>query len=167
MNEGEVQKVCVASFGPLFNESILVVEVWNSTASDSGKILKLNFLYVKWFHKNDYNKVHFKIFFAPFSADFRLTSTGLKITPNNQEDCLVVIALDDDVALEGEETVILTLTGPDSVTITNSVLEVTIIDTDGKMLKTGYFNTRITFVIIILMTVLNNVALYLKNWKMY
>ena len=111
--------------------------------------------------------MHLKLFFAPFSADFSLTSTGLKITPTNQEDCLVVIALDDDVALEGEETVILTLTGPNSVTITNSVLEVTIIDTDGKMLKTGYFNTRITFVIIILMTVLNNVALYLKNWKMY
>ena len=46
MKEGEVQKVCVASFGPLLNESILVVEVWNSTASDSGKILKVNFLYL-------------------------------------------------------------------------------------------------------------------------
>ena len=75
-------------------------------------------------------------FCAPFSADFSLTSTGLKITPTNQEDCLVVFALDDDVALEGEETVILTLTGPDSVTITSSILEVTIIDTDGIVLIT-------------------------------
>ena len=47
MKEGEVQKVCVASFGPLFNEIILVVEVWNSTASDSGKILKVNFSVLK------------------------------------------------------------------------------------------------------------------------
>ena len=54
MKEGEVQKVCVASFGLLFNESILVVEVLNSTASDSGKILKVTFLYLKWFHKNNY-----------------------------------------------------------------------------------------------------------------
>ena len=82
-------------------------------------------------------KCEFIIFLCSFfSEDFSLTSTGLKITPTNQEDCLVVIALDDDVALEGEETVILTLTGPDSVTIINSVLEVTIIDTDGIVLIT-------------------------------
>ena len=42
-----------------------------------------------------------------------------------------MFASDDDVAFEGEETVMLTLTGPDSVTITNSRFEVTIIDTDG------------------------------------
>ena len=40
MNEGQAQEVCVASFEPLLNESILVVKVFNSTASDSGKILK-------------------------------------------------------------------------------------------------------------------------------
>ena len=38
VKEGDAQKVCVASFGPLLNESIPVVEVFNSTASDSGKI---------------------------------------------------------------------------------------------------------------------------------
>ena len=38
VKEGEVQKICVSSFGPLLNESVLIVEVLNSTASDSGKI---------------------------------------------------------------------------------------------------------------------------------
>ena len=97
-------------------------------------------------HRNDSNGALFvqkciKYISVLFSADFILTSTDLKLSPTNQEDCLVVIALDDDVALEGEETVILTLTGPNSVTVTNSVFEVIIIDTDGIILITGYCNT--------------------------
>ena len=60
-----------------------------------------------------------------------MSRTELTITPTTRETCLSVFASDDDVALEGEETVMLTLTGPDSVTITNSRFEVTIIDTDG------------------------------------
>ena len=60
-----------------------------------------------------------------------MSRTELTFTPTTRETCFSVFAIDDDVALEGEETVILILTGPDSVIITNSVLEVTIIDTDG------------------------------------
>ena len=38
VKEGEVQKICVASFGPLLNESVLIVDVLNSTVSYLGKI---------------------------------------------------------------------------------------------------------------------------------
>ena len=60
-----------------------------------------------------------------------MSRTKLTITPTTRESCFSVFALDDDVALEGEEIVILTLTAPNSVIITNSLFEITIIDTDG------------------------------------
>ena len=50
----------------------------------------------------------------------------------NQNKSLTIVALEDDVAMEGEETVVLTLTGPPSVTIASNRFEITIIDTDGR-----------------------------------
>ena len=72
------------------------------------------------------------IFHTIFVSDMLLPNKILNLTSTNQNKSLMILALEDDVALEGEETVILTLTGPDSVTILNGRFEITIIDTDGR-----------------------------------
>ena len=65
------------------------------------------------------------------SLDFNLLTEEVVITSTDTEPCIVFIALADSLALEGEEMLTLSLSGPESVMINNATITITIVDTDG------------------------------------
>ena len=65
------------------------------------------------------------------SPDFNLLTEEVVITPTDTEPCIVFIALADSLALEGEEMLTLSLSGPESVMISNATITITIVDADG------------------------------------
>ena len=70
-------------------------------------------------------------YYGHFSTDATLISSEFRITPVNPEPFITFRADDDNIALEGIETLFLTLSGSDVASITNDRLEINIIDTDG------------------------------------
>ena len=74
----------------------------------------------------DYTPVIFSV-----SPDFHLFTDEVVITATDTEPCIVFIALADSLALEGEEMLTLSLSAPESVTISNATITITIVDADG------------------------------------
>ena len=65
------------------------------------------------------------------SPDFNLLTEEVVITSTDTEPCIVFIALADSLALEGEETLTLSLSGPESVMFSNTTITITIVDADS------------------------------------
>ena len=69
------------------------------------------------------------------SADFELVTSQVTITTTNPEPCVEYKALADDLALEGDETLILSLSAPENVQLGIDTVTITIQDADGMCTK--------------------------------
>ena len=65
------------------------------------------------------------------SPDFNLITEEVVITATNREPCVSFIALADSLGLEGDEMLSLSLSGPNNVMISNTTVNITILDADG------------------------------------
>ena len=70
------------------------------------------------------------------ALDFNLTTEEVVIAAEATEPCVVFTALADSLALEGQELLTLSLSGPDNVIISNATFNIIIIDADGTCLYT-------------------------------
>ena len=69
------------------------------------------------------------------SADFELVTPQVTITTRNTQPCVGFRALADDLALEGDETLILSLSAPENVLLGFDTVTITIQDADGMCMK--------------------------------
>ena len=69
------------------------------------------------------------LFLSP--PDLNLLTPQLTITPSVTNPCVEFLAVEDTLALEGEEKLVLYLSGPPYVLITNGFLTIYIEDSDG------------------------------------
>ena len=75
--------------------------------------------------------------FAPRMApDFNLTTDEVVIAAEATEPCVVFTALADSLALEGQEMLTLSLSGPENVIISNATVNIIINDANGMYLYT-------------------------------
>ena len=65
------------------------------------------------------------------SPDFNLDTEEVMITATNREPCVRFTALADNLGLEGDEMLSLSLSGPDNVMISIATVTITILDADG------------------------------------
>ena len=69
--------------------------------------------------------------FLPLSIDFNLITKEVTITATATKLCVSFIALADNLALEGQEMLTLSLSGPDNVIVDTANVNITIDDGDG------------------------------------
>lgn len=75
-----------------------------------------------------------KTTFSCVFLDFNLITTQVTITPRATGPCIGFRAVEDGLGLEGIEMLILSLSGPPTVNLTNPFITVYIEDSDGKWL---------------------------------
>ena len=89
------------------------------------------------FRKNNYTdmiKESFLIICLHFFADLTLNTQQVALTAVNPEPCISFTAVADDLGLEGQEMLTLSLSGPSNVMFQNVSLTVIINDGDGMYL---------------------------------
>ena len=66
-----------------------------------------------------------------YPPDFNLVTETVTITATTSDPCVSFIAVADNLGLEGEEMLTLSLSGPDNVMIDIDTVSITILDADG------------------------------------
>ena len=80
-------------------------------------------------------KESFLIICLHFFADLTLNTQQVTLTAVNPEPCINFTAVADDLGLEGQEMLTLSLSGPSNVIFQNVSLTVIIDDVDGMYLR--------------------------------
>ena len=68
-------------------------------------------------------------------TDFNLITSQLLISSTTLTPCVSFQALADGLGLEGDETLTLSLSGPENVLFGQNTLEITILDIDGMLVN--------------------------------